>query len=64
MVCECDIINPVLTNLVCHDSHCCSVIQRGMTALDRARDGKTNARDKDDESRCDEVIKYLEEFGK
>ena len=66
--CVCGIINPVLIYLVCHDSHCCSVIQRGKTALDRARDGKrigkTNGYDKDRVSRCDEVIKYLEEFGK
>ena len=39
------------------------VIQDGKTALDRAREGKSDA-DEDDESRCDEVIKYLEEFGK
>ena len=55
------IINPILTDLVCHDSHCCFVIQHGKTALDRARRGKIYAID---ESRYDEVIKYLEEFGK
>ena len=37
------------------------VIQGGETALDKARDGKSFA---DEESRYDEVIKYLEEFGK
>ena len=40
------------------------VIQNGETALDRARDGKSYAVDEDDESRYDEVIKYLEECGK
>ena len=41
------------------------VLQFGQTALDRARDGKRrNAEDEDDESRYDEIIKYLEEFGK
>ena len=40
------------------------VIQRRETALDRARLGKRHeAKDEDDESRYDEVIKYLEEFG-
>ena len=51
-------INPVLTYLVCHDSHCCSVIQNGETALDMARVRNAVA------SRYGEVIKYLEEFGK
>ena len=59
------IINPILTDFVCHVSHCCSVIQDGKTALDDAREGKSdNAYDEDKESRYDEVIKYLEEFGK
>ena len=50
--------------ILCHDSHC-SVIQDGETALDHARGGKTiHARNEDDKSRFDEVIKYLEEFGK
>ena len=41
------------------------VLQFGQTALDRARGGKRrNAEDEDDESRYDETIKYLEEFGK
>ena len=40
------------------------VIQRGKTALDRARVGKNEAEDEDDESEYDEVIQYLEEFGK
>ena len=41
------------------------VIQYGDTALDDAREGKTeNAKDGDSESRYDEVIKYLEKFGK
>ena len=40
------------------------VIQNGETALDRARVGKSNyGEDEDDESRYDEVINYLEEFG-
>ena len=40
------------------------VIQYGETALDRARVGKHHyAKDEDDESRYDKVIKYLEEFG-
>ena len=61
-------INPVLTDLVCCDSHCCSVIQDGQTALDLAREGRSysfnKVKDEDDESRFDEVIKYLEECGK
>ena len=41
------------------------VIQHRETALDRARFGKRHeAEDEDDKSRYDEVIKYLEEFGK
>ena len=56
--CVCSIVYPVLKHLVCHDSHCCSVIQGGNTALDMARAGNTDA------SRYGEVIKYLEEFGK
>ena len=59
------IINPILTDLVCRDSHCCSVIQNGKTVLDIAREGKSDlAEDEDEESRYDEVIKYLEECGK
>ena len=59
------IINPILTDLVCHDSHCCSVIQMGQTALDKAREGKSDCVGNEDyESRYDEIIKYLEEFGK
>ena len=50
--------------ILCHDSHCCSVIQNGETALDRAREGKSSAYNEDSKSRHDEVIKYLEEFGK
>ena len=56
------IINPIITDFVCRDSHCCSVIQNGQTALDQAREGKSEDAE-DDESRYDEVIKYLEEFG-
>ena len=51
----CDIINPVLTDLECHDTHCCSVIQDGKTALDRVRERKL---DEDNTSRYDEIIKY------
>ena len=40
------------------------VIQNGETALDRAREEKSYVDDEDEESRYDEVIKYLEEFGK
>ena len=58
------IINPVLTDLVCHDSHCCSVIQDGKTALDLARQRKNSASNEDYQSRCDEIIKCLEECGK
>ena len=40
------------------------VIQLRQTALDKAREGKRReAKDEDDESRYDEVIHYLEEFG-
>ena len=47
------------------DSHCCSVIQYGQTALDRVRAGKNNAKEYGfDESRHDKVIRCLEEFGK
>ena len=58
------IINPVLTDFVCHDSHCCSVIQDGKTALDIARERKSSAYNEDRKSRYDEIIIYLEEFGK
>ena len=40
------------------------VMQSRETVLDRARVGKRHeAEDEDDESRYDEVINYLEEFG-
>ena len=63
----CGIINPVPTDFttVCVMTYTAVlVIQDGLTALDRAREGKYENADKDDEAEHDEVVKYLEEVGK
>ena len=54
MTCAWFIINPVPTDFfVFHDSHCCSFIQYGETALDLAKDNDKH-----------EVVQYLKEVGK
>ena len=60
----CGIINSVYSLILCLMT-LTVVIQDGENALDSAKDGKHHeAEDVDDESRYDDVIKYLEEFGK
>ena len=65
----CGIINPVPTDftIVCVMTHTAVlVIQRGQTALDRARDGRDYTDDKnvDELSEYDKLIHYLESVGK
>ena len=62
----CGIINPVPTDLVCHMTHTVVLVVQYGTALDNAREGKSNNADDEDydESRYNELIQYLEGVGK
>ena len=54
------IVNDILTDLVCRDSLCCSIVQVGKTAFDIAREVKSEI----DEDVEDDESGYNEEFGK